>query len=175
MSKRDFRELWSEFKFAFCRALDEVGPETLAQAWGSLRNKTEFYQWRLMPAVARHLGYRLQGERQRCDFSLLDERGVPLFAVEAENAHPTAWQEMEYLCGLATPIKALLLSCEWEIEREKFLPEWCAVIRKHHSVISLDCLYGIIVGEGTDPFKYTFTLLDNEGDVLEISEHVISP
>ena len=140
--------------------------------WQAVQEKTYFYEWSLMPAVKRHLGYDLHVERLRCDYTFLDPNQVPLIAVEAENAHQTAAHEMHCLCSLAAPLKILLLSCDWQAsEKAKYLPEWREIIRAHHAVVSVNCHYGIIVGEWDEPddalLKFSFTLLDTDGAILE--------
>jgi hypothetical protein len=53
---------------------------------------------------------------------------------------------------MAAPLKVLLLSCDWRATQSaKFLPRWLEIIRLHHSVTSLDCLYAIMVGEWDAP------------------------
>src|SRR5438105_1129405 len=104
------KDLWTNFKNAFCRILDETEREKLVEAWGDIKIKTTFYESELMPAMAAQLGMGFQIERLRCDYTFLDANRVPLIAVEAENCHPTAWKEMESLCSLAAPLKILVLS-----------------------------------------------------------------
>jgi hypothetical protein len=173
------KQLWADFKSAVSKALDEVEKANLIEAWKTTRRKTEFYEWVLMPAVAKRLSLKLQIERLRCDYTFLDPNGVPLIAVESENAHPTAWQEMESLCSLAAPLKVLVLSCDWQAsEKDKYLLEWTDIIRKHHAVVSVDCLYAVVVGEwrGIDSclIQYSFALIDTNGKVIEESYHPIA-
>ncbi len=100
---------------------------------------------------------------------------MPIIAVESENAHATAWQEMECLCSLAAPLKVLVLSCDWQNEKMKFLPEWTDIIRKHHAAVSVGCLYVIVSGEWENEELpiYSFTLIDAAGIILEESNHAV--
>jgi hypothetical protein len=171
------QKLWAAFKTAFCKALDETEKPKRVEAWRTVRNKTEFYEQTLMPAIKKLLSYDLQIERLRCDYTFLDGAGVPLIAVESENAHSTAWLEIEYLCSLAVPLKVLVLSCDWQAEKDKYLKEWTEIIRKHHAVVDVKCLYAVIVGEWDEPadaiLEYTFTLLDTNGTLLEEAKHSV--
>lgn len=166
---------WDTFKTAFCEALDQTPKAKFEEAWQHIRKKTEFYEWTLMPAVGRQLGCQMKVERMRCDYTFFDESGVPIIAVESENAHPTAWQEIEYLCSLAAPLKVLVLSCDWQNEKKKFLPEWTDIIRKHHAIVSVGCLYVIISGvwDNEELPTYYFTLIDTAGSVLEETKHAV--
>lgn len=132
-----------------------------------------------MPAVAGLLGYELQTERHRCDYAFLNADQVPLIFGESENAHGTASHEIHHLCSLTAPLKVLLISCEWEAtEKKAYLPVWAEIIRTHHAVVTMDCLYAIIVGgwdgPGT-PFEYSSTLLDPSGLVIEEQNHRVMP
>jgi len=171
------KQVWDEFKTAFEKALDGAGEAKMLQAWKTLPQKTEFYERVLMPAIGDQLGLTFQIERLRCDYTFLDPDRVPLIAIESENCHPSAWQEMESLCSLAAPVKALILSCEWEDSQErKFLPRWTEIIRKHHAVVSMDCLYAIIVGEWSDKssrVEYSFTAIEPSGNTLPKTFHWI--
>jgi hypothetical protein len=71
-------------------------------------------------------------------------------------------------------MKALVLSCDWSTtEKRKFQPQWAEIIRKHHSVVWVECLYAIIVGEWeNEPSPtYSFTLLNAAGTELEETFH----
>lgn len=166
---------WTTFKTAFCKALDQIPKANFEEAWSHVRKKTEFYEWTLIPAVGQHLGCRMEFERMRCDYTFLNQAGVPVIAVESENAHATAWQEMEYLCSLAVPLKVLMLSCDWQNVKKKSLPEWTDIIRKHHAAVSVGCLYVIISGEWEDEEMpiYYFTLIDTAGSVIQETMHAI--
>jgi hypothetical protein len=169
-------QLWLNFKNAFTKALDEAGKEKLNEAWKDVASKTTFYG-NLMPSIANRLGMKHQFERLRRDHTFLKANGVPLIIIECENQHGTAWQEMEFLCSLAAPLKMLVLSCEWQAsEKNKFLPIWIEIIRKHHAVVSLDCMYGIIVGEWQESdfsFEYSFTCIDTNGNSREDGFHQV--
>lgn len=156
------------FKTAFCMALENNERSELLRMWQSVSDKTWFYEKTLMPVVAANLGWELHIEKFRCDYMFLDKDSVPLIAVESENAHETASHEVSCLCGLAAPLKVLVISCDWQnSEKSIFLPKWTEIIRKHHEVISLDCLYMIVVGEWDEPddalLKYSFTLIGPSG------------
>jgi hypothetical protein len=167
MKPAEMHELWSNFKDAFVKSLDVIGKSRLEEAWADVRVKTIFYKKDLMPEIARHLGMNHKTERLRRDHSFLDANHVPMIVVECENQHGTAWQEVESLCSLAAPLKVLVLSCEWQASEQKvYLPIWTDIIRKHHAVISLRCLYAIVVGEWLDAdscVEYSFTSIDHEG------------
>lgn len=176
--KADPQKLWTDFKAAFGEALNEKSPQELAEMWKAVGLKTSFYEQRLMPAVAERLGLKLAIEHQRIDHTLVDDAGVPLIAVEVENAHTTAAHEIRCLCCLATPLKVLILSCDWKAsEKKRYLPEWIQIIQRHHAVVSTECLYGIVVGEwGSDadaPLEYSFLLLDPTGDEVGPEEFVV--
>lgn len=176
--KADPHQLATTFKDAFCKALESNERNDLLKMWQSVTDKTWFYEKTLMPTVAQQLGWELHIEKFRCDFMFLDERAVPLVAVESENAHETAGHEVNCLCSLAAPLKVLLLSCDWQgSEKAKYLPKWAEIIRTHHSVVSLDCLYLIVVGEWDEPkdarLEYSFTLLDTEGTVWDEIKHTM--
>lgn len=115
----------------------------------------------------------MQVEHLRVDYTFFDENEVPVIAVESENAHVNAWEEIEQLSSLAAPLKVLILSCDWADVKQKYLPEWTDIIRRHHQVVSVDCLYAIIVGEWDDEKLpvYSLTLIDPTGQVLEESKH----
>jgi hypothetical protein len=162
-------QIWEDFRNAFCKALDETDKATLLDMWSHVRKKTFYYEKTLMPSIAGHLSYELQIERQRCDYSFLNQNGVPLIAVESENDYRTAWHEMESLCSLAAPVKILILSCDWQGVKGKYLSEWGEIIRKHHAVVSVDSRYAIIVGEWAEQpadarLNYSFTLVDTAGN-----------
>lgn len=172
-------QIWQQFKGAFQKALDEAGPQKLTQAWQHVRNKTAFYEQLLMPAIAKHLRLEFQIERLRCDYTFLSIDGVPLVAVEAENCHGTASKEIDSLCSLAAPVKVLVLSCSWEdTEEQKFRPKWIEVIKAHHSLVSVDCIYAIIVGEwqeeGACMIRYSFTPIEPNGTVHQKTYHEIA-
>lgn len=164
---------WQEFQSAFCQALDQTSVADFEEAWSHVRKKTHFYEFHLMPAVAQVLGQRVQVEHMRVDYTFFDKNEVPVIAVEAENSHPSAWEEIEQLSSLAAPLKVLILSCDWASEKQKYLPEWTDIIRRHHQVVSVDCLYAIIVGEWENEPRpiYTLTLVDTNGQVLEEFKH----
>lgn len=128
-----------------------------------------------MPELSQQLGCRMEVERLRCDYTFFNDSGVPIIAVESENAHPTAWKEMESLCSLAAPLKVLVLSCDWQNEKKQYLPQWTDIIRKHHSTVSVDCLYVIISGEWENEEMpiYSFTLINTAGIVLDESKHAV--
>lgn len=128
-----------------------------------------------MPATAQKLGFLMAPERHRCDYAFVNLDGVPLIFAEVENAHTTASHEIRCLCSLAAPLKVLVLSCDWQdTEKARFLPQWREIIKTHHAVISMDCLYAVIVGEWGDALlQYSFTLLDTRGEVIEDSQHTV--
>ncbi|GEP46237.1 hypothetical protein [Brevifollis gellanilyticus] len=170
-------QLWEEFRSAFCAALDLNSREGLGQMWENIKAKTSFYEGTLMPMITKSLGYGLEFERFRFDYTFVDENGIPLIVVESENAHAKASHEINCLCNLAAPLKVLVLSCDWQrSEKITHLPVWQAIIQKNHAVVSVDCLYGIIVGEWDEPedalLTYSFMLLDNKGAVID--EHIHS-
>jgi hypothetical protein len=150
MTKLNPNTIWHDFQTAFCSALDEFDRVALLQAWQKYY-RTPFYEHELMPAIKGKLGLDLKAERFRCDYTFLDANRIPHIFAESENDHKTAAHEIEALCCFAAPLKVLFLSCAWQAtEREKFLPGWCEIIRKHHAAVPLDCLYAIIVGEWDD-------------------------
>jgi len=164
------QSIWVNFKTAFCEALDETDKTKFLEAWQSLPTKTVYYEWTLMPAVAAKLGFRMQTERHRSDYTFLNSDAVPIIFGESENNHTTAGQEMECLCSLASPLKFLLICCTWQAtEERKFLPWWAEIIRNRHAVVSMDCLYAIVVLEWDTSMKCSFTLLDTTGNVIEKS------
>lgn len=167
---------WKLFKSALCQSLDATPHNKLLEAWESGPHKTAFYEWTLLPDVAKALGCQWQTERHRCDFAFLTPEGVPLIFAEAENAHPTAAHEIRHLCSLAAPLKVLFISCDWfESEKVVYLPRWQEIIRLHHSVVSMDCLYAIIVGGWDDGqfCEYLFTVINAEGAVVEEGRHQV--
>lgn len=175
--KAETKIIWTQFRTALCKALDATPDARLREAWKSGPDKTVFYERTLMPAVAGLLGYDLQIERHRCDYAFLNADKVPLVFAESENAHGTASHEIHHLCSLAAPLKVLLISCDWEAtEKKAFLPIWSQIIRTHHAVVTMDCIYAIIVGgwdgEGTS-FAYSFTVLDSSGLTTEELTHLV--
>jgi hypothetical protein len=68
-----------------------------------------------------------------------------------------------------------MLSCDWQNEKKKFLPEWTDIIRKHHAAVSVGCLYVIISGEWDNEELpiYSFTLIDSVGSVVEETMHFV--
>lgn len=174
MQTSEMRQLWTDFKNAFIKAADEAGKSKLSEAWRDPEPKTIFYKTNMMPRIAEHLAMRHKVERLRRDHTFLDENCVPKVIIECENKHGEAWREMESLCSLAAPLKVLVLSCDWEdTERAIFLPNWIKIIKKHHAVISLDCLYAIIVGEWQDDgcVEYSFTSIDANGNEARDGRH----
>lgn len=163
------QQYWQEFRSAFCQALDQTDVADLKKAWG---DKKPFYEFHLMPAVGQILGQRMQVEYMRVDYTFFDENEVPVIAVESENGHTKAWEEIERLSSLATPLKVLILSCDWAEAKQKYLSRWTDIIRRYHQVVSVDCLYAIIVGEWENEQRpiYTLTLVDTNGQVLEESK-----
>jgi hypothetical protein len=167
---------WTDFRAAFCNALDEAEKAHFLEAWQSIENKTVFYAQTFMPAVAKKLGHVLQAEKLRCDYAFLNTDGVPIIFAEAENNHGTASHEIKCLCCLTSPLKVLVLSCDWQAsEKQKYLPRWCETIRTHHAIISMDCLYAVIVGEWDDSLEYSFTVINTAGTVIEESRHTVKP
>lgn len=163
------QEIWNAFRVAFEQSLDEVAVAGLQEIWGDIKTKTTFYYNDFMPRLEKKLSLHLICERLRCDFTFQNENGVPLIVAETENYHTTATHELDVLCSLAAPVKVLILSCDWKnSQRDIWLPKWSKCIREHHSLVSVECLYIIIVGEwdtqdGHDFIRYSFTVLDNEG------------
>src|ERR1039457_2682371 len=102
---------WANFKIAFCEALDETDKAKFLEAWQSLPTKTIYYEWTLMPALAAKLGYKMQTEQHRCDYTFFNSDGVPIIFGESENNHTIASREIECLCSLASPLKFLLICC----------------------------------------------------------------
>jgi len=128
----------------------------------------------LMPSPK--LGQVMKTEMLKFDYTFLNADGVPIIIAEAENKHGTAGHEIKCLCCGAAPLKVLVLSCEWQAsEKRKFLPRWCEIIRTHHAVISMDCLYAIIVGEWGESLEYSFTVINTAGNVIEESRHTVKP
>ncbi|MEO6740140.1 MAG: hypothetical protein ABIP20_07805 [Chthoniobacteraceae bacterium] len=74
--KTEPKTIWNRFKTAFSQALDETGRPKFLDAWRSVRDKTEFYEWTLMPAVGNRFEAKVQIERLRCDYTFLDHQAA---------------------------------------------------------------------------------------------------
>jgi len=172
METNEINALWTNFKGAFAKAFDEKTKVELGKAWGDKITKTLFYEKVLMPTLGNYLDLDYKIEHLRCDYTFLDKNKVPIIAIESENSHGTAHQEFQSLCGLAAPLKILILSCDWEAsEKKTFLPQWKEIIRRHHAVVSVNCMYAIIVGEWQDSkveqINFSFTRIDTDGNSTE--------
>lgn len=44
-----------------------------------------------------------------------------------------------------------------------------------YTVVSMNCLYAVIVGEWEESLEYSFTLLDTDGRVIEETKHKVQP
>ena len=148
-------------------------------AWKALEAKTIFNE-RLWTAASRRLGYKLFNEFLRCDFVITNPEGIPVVFIESENNHGDADHEIEKLCAVSSPIKILMLSCEWsDSERDNWSPGWRKQIALQHSYFGADCIYVLMVGEwgrgkpddGT--LRYLLDVVDHRGVELERREIVI--
>lgn len=163
-------DLWKIFRDQFFENLKSHDETTLLSMWQSLGARTSFYSAVFMPQLAGRLKMVLKRERCRCDFSLESHREVPLVFVETENASATACNEIRNLCRLSAPLKVLILTCGWlRSEKARYQDPWSEIIRNHHSVVAMNCLYAIIAGEWHDgePLVYSSTLLDVYGKEIE--------
>jgi hypothetical protein len=146
--KIDTNAEWNRFKSSLTEELRATPIKDFTVAWGGRKDKTGFYGSSLLPRIAKRCGMNVWYEFLRCDFVLANDEGIPLVFVESENCHGSASEEIEKLCCIAAPVKALFLSCSWyDSEREAFIDGWLQRIRKQHDFIEFESIYMIVVGE----------------------------
>ncbi|MFC3031675.1 hypothetical protein ACFOEE_03980 [Pseudoalteromonas fenneropenaei] len=154
--------------------LETISLSDFAIGWSTgLANKTKFYE-QLFKEVGEFERKVVTYEQFRCDVTISDENGVPLVLIEMENAHSTASSEIEQLCCLNAPLKVLVISCAWhDSERERWLPIWQNIIRKHNSAFPTNSKFCIVVGEWgrgrpcDELLRYYMVTLSSQGNVVE--------
>src|SRR5271157_1214041 len=104
---------WRNFEDALVKELNARSLAEFKSAWASLPAKTEFYRTILLKKVGDRLKYELGCEHLLRDFVLFNKDRVPVVFIESENNHASASHEIEKLCAVSSPVKALFLSCSW--------------------------------------------------------------
>ena len=166
--------LYLQFKLALKKQLFNTTISTFEHAWANgLSNKTKFYG-EFFSSVAKELNLNTAYEQFRCDLTFSDSDNIPLILIECENVHTTASTEIEQLCCLNAPIKALVISCDWfDTEREKWLPIWRTIIKKYNFAFPTTSKFSIIVGEWgrgkpcDDILRYYLITLSSTGDIID--------
>lgn len=147
---------WRKFEAALIQELKATPLAEFKSAWqeGPLgdrfRYKNQFYN-KLIGNVAAHLEYDSNQEYLRIDHVFLNEDRVPVVFIECENNHETVglpFHEIDNLCAVNSPVKALFLSCSWaDSEREKFLSDWKERIGTYRKYFDQNAVFMIVVGE----------------------------
>ena len=164
----------NEFKKNVKDQIYDIPVTDLLSAWqNGLANKTKFYE-KLFKDVASRMGHEIEYERFRCDSTIVDKNKFPLVLIETENKHTTATTEVHQLCGIVSPVKALVLSCEWaDSEREKWLPKWQEIIRTYNSTFPINSRFCIIISEwgrkitNDEILRFYFISLDSNGEIID--------
>ena len=166
--------IYIEFKKALKKHLFNTSIATFEQAWiNGLTNKTKFYE-EFFSTVADELKFETVFEQFRCDMTFVDNENIPLVLIECENAHVTASTEIEQLCCLNAPLKALVISCDWfDTERAKWLPIWQDIIKKYNLAYPTTSKFSIIIGEWgrgkpcDDILRYYLITLSATGEIID--------
>jgi len=139
-----------KFRDALIRELRATPLADFEPGWGKnqLPDRTEYYKEKLLPRVAASCGYQFQPEFLLVDHSFLNSDRVPVVFIESEHSHPTIGREIDRLCAVSSPVKVLLLSCEWaDGVRELVLPHWKARIAAGHNYLSQPAVYIMVIGQ----------------------------
>lgn len=158
--KQQSQQLWAEFQKHFEEVLRTAPPCEVAWAWKSAANRTSFYRNRVLPKVARNLGFIDAYELFRVDstFCLGESRDeqetlVPIIHVESENHANSAGHEVRKLCALTSRLKVLITCDIWSKKwtrgghASEYQESWRALIENHLRHYPDDCEYGLIVAE----------------------------
>jgi hypothetical protein len=177
--KHNSIEVWRDFKASFAKSIEETPFETLKDAWQSSTNRTEFYLDQLLPNVAKKLSLSYEREKTfRVDgiLSKIAKTGypVPIIFVESENNSGDTETEIYKLCCLNSPLKVLLICCEWtdEYKLQTTNDYWQYIIDSFVAENTLVGHLGIIVAEMKDSLKF-FGFAYNEQGKIEDNEQLI--
>ena len=146
--KFDASTEWRNFKHALIQELKATPLTEFESFWPSRPDRTRFYKTKLLPNVAARMGHHFRPEFLLVDYAILNDDHVPVVFIESEHSHPSASHEIEKLCAVCSPVKVLLLCCEWaDGVREECLPSWKKRITTHHKYYDLNAVYILVVGE----------------------------
>lgn len=164
---------WQKFRDALIEVLTRTQIADFEAVWSVGYDKTQFNKT-LLQKVAAACQYQFKSEFLRCDFAFLNSDRIPVVFIESENIHTSAFQEIDKLCAVSSPVKVLFLSCEWaDSERQSFLPGWIKRMKSHHDFYGHDCVYMVVVGEWgrgkpcDDILRYYLESFDSQGSLIE--------
>ena len=146
--KFDSEIISQNFKNALIKELQSTPLAVFESFWYKGPDRTQYYKSKLLPQVARELGYDFLPEFLLVDYAFLNNERVPVVFIESEHSHESAVRETDKLCAVCSPVKVLFLCCSWyDGVRKQFLPRWQERIATHHKYSCGKAVYFIVVGE----------------------------
>ena len=156
-------DLWRHFTASFSAAIADTPDNDLAEAWSTLKARTNFYRKKLTPLTVT-LGAVIEQQLEpgnelfKVDFAISrDSNGVkvPIIFIESENNVVSADHEVRKLVNLAAPLRVLITVSQWDESgiwegggnRTRLLSEWEKVIRQHQIVWPRPGVVGFLIGE----------------------------